>query len=100
MRPTWQLLAMFSLAGTMVATGRAQSVRPQPAPRANLVPPTTRPETPPSEREKLIAVQREHTRSTLAEKSPLPERRMSQILQFRIDHRQLVVRSPLKAPLI
>jgi hypothetical protein len=61
---------------------------------------TVQNDTPQSEREKLIALQREHTRSTLAEQSPLPQRRMSQVLQFRVEHRQLVVHTPLSAPLI
>src|SRR5437660_1540025 len=100
MRRTRQLVAMVTIAGAMCATSRAQTALPQPAPRANIAGPTTRPEGSPSEREKLIAVQREHTRSTLAEKNPLPEKRMSQILQFRLEHRQLVVHTPLKAPLI
>jgi len=95
MRPTGHLLAVVTLAGAIVATSQAQTAAPQPPPKANV-----KADAPQSEREKLIAVQREHTRSTLAEKSPLPEKRMSQILQFRMEHRQLVVNTPLKAPLI
>jgi hypothetical protein len=53
-----------------------------------------------SEREKLIEVQRAHQRQILADLAPLPEKRMSQILQFRVDRRQLVVHTPLHAPLL
>jgi hypothetical protein len=55
---------------------------------------------PKSEREKLIELQRIHQQKTLADDTPLPQTRMSQILQLRIENRQLVVNTPLKAPIV
>jgi|GEM_PF-5054399 len=36
----------------------------------------------------------------MAEKGPIPETRMNQILQFRVEKRQLVVHTPLHAPIL
>jgi hypothetical protein len=55
---------------------------------------------PQSDREKLIELQRSHQQKNLAEDTPLPQTRMSQILQLRVENRQLVVNTPLKAPIV
>jgi len=95
------MCATVSVAGLLLTAGRvgAQSVGTE---RAKL--PGRQPSTTPSQfesdREKLIDVQSRNRRQVMAEKGPIPETRMNQILQFRVEKRQLVVHTPLHAPIL
>jgi hypothetical protein len=79
------LMAILAVAGAIVATSRAEVA-----------------DAPQSEREKrenLMEQQKAHRRIALKNLEPLPQSRMSQVLQFRVERRQLVVNTPLHAPL-